>query len=107
MRTPPEWANAPPVVPRSQAQRLKGTGDLIMVQSHMGIRLGDLRHVQGLMGSQRPCRIPTCGGTIRANLQLYTNGKHKVTWHCDRCHIEMEFGSAEARTAEAALEGAL
>jgi hypothetical protein len=92
MRTPLEWLNAPVATPR----KLKAK---IMTVQNSTQNRGKILNVMGITGSARPCKILTCGGTVRAMIYKYENG-HCLLWCCNRCHQEHEAGQTEALTRE-------
>jgi len=61
---------------------------------------GGIKSVMGVTGSTRPCNGLTCGGEMAAFLYKYDDGKFRLIWRCDRCHMESEAGKAEAITLE-------
>jgi Zn-finger protein len=61
---------------------------------------GRIKRVMGITGSQRPCSLGTCGGHMRAFIHSYDNGKSRLVWSCEKCHIEHVAEVTEAVTRE-------
>lgn len=60
----------------------------------------ELEQVLAVTGSSRPCLVSTCGGLQYAYLHTYRDGKHRLIFTCQRCHIDYLPGETTAVTKE-------